>query len=199
MRPLGIDRLHHDVAGTASETWEANWKLVYSNALDSYSHFRVHAETIEPVSPTDAAYYLAGSARSTVSGGESAERADHMVVALPPSFVAVIYPDSVLWQAVAPTSIGQTTVTTGVAGEQVIENGTVVSIPGWDASFIDEDREICERVQRNSAARWKPGPLLDLERSLADFHTYLAWKLAGTEPEPPMIAAEPGERPEPPL
>ena len=199
VRPLGIDRLHHDVGATFTESWQANWKLVYANALDSYSHFRVHAETIEPVSPTDAAYYLAGSAQATVSGGESAERADHVVVALPPSFVAVIYPDSILWQSLAPSGIDRTAVTTGVAGEQVVDDGSVVSIPGWDAGFIDEDRAICERLQQNAAARWEPGPLLTLEAPLADFHDYLAWKLAGRDPEPPTFAAEPGSRPEPPF
>jgi len=198
IKPLGLDRLHHDVAATMSEQWDANWKLIFGNALDSYSHFRVHAETVEPVSPTDGSYYLAGSARATVTGGESMERADHLVVSLPPSFVAVIYPDALLWQSVRPLTVGRTEVTTGVAGEES-DAGTVVSLPGWDASFIDEDRAICEQVQRNVSARWRPGPLLELERALGDFHAYLAWRLSDVPPEPPVVAAEPGSRPEPPL
>lgn len=198
VRPLGLDRLHHDVAGTMAEQWQANWKLIVANALDSYSHFRVHAETIEPVSPTDAAYYLAGSARATVTGGESMERADHVVISLPPSFVAVVYPDAMLWQSVRPVSVGVTEVITGVAGEST-EADTVVSLPGWDAQFVDEDRAICERVQANVTARWKPGPLLEIERAVGDFHEYLAWRLAGDLPEPPVAMAPPGSRPEPPL
>ena len=106
VKPLGLGRLHHDVAGTMSEQWQANWKLIVANALDSYSHFRVHAETIEPVSPTDGSYYLAGSARATVTGGESMERADHVVISLPPSFVAIVYPDAMLWQSVRPMNVG---------------------------------------------------------------------------------------------
>ncbi len=199
VRPLGLDRLHHDVAGTASEVWQANWKLVYGNSLDSYSHFRVHSETIEPFSPTDASYYLAGSANATVTGGESVERADHLVISLPPSFVAVVYPDSMLWQAFRPVSVGATAVTVGVAGENTSAAGTVVSLPGWDAGFIDEDRAICEQLQQNVSTRWRPGPLLDIERALGDFHDYLAWRLADHPPEPPTIAARPGERPEPPI
>lgn len=198
IRPLGIDRLHHDIEATTTEEWRANWKLVYANALDSYSHFRVHAETVEPVSPTDAAYYLAGSAHATVTGGESLDRADHLVISLPPSFVAVIYPDAMLWQAVRPNGVGSTKVTIGMAGES--RGGEVpVSLPGWDARFIDEDRAICERLQLNAASRWTPGPLLDVERALADFHEYLAWRLTGHTPGPPMIAALPGDRPEPQL
>ena len=180
VRPLGIDRLHHDVGGTFAESWKANWKLVYANALDSYSHFRVHAETIEPISPTDASYYLAGSAQATVSGGESAERADHVLVALPPSFVAVIYPDSMLWQALTPSRIDQTVVSTGVAGEQIVDDGSVVSIPGWDAGFIDEDRAICERLQLNASVSWRPGPLLALEQPLGGLSRLPGLEACGT-------------------
>lgn len=195
VRPLGIDRLFHDVAGTRRQTWRANWKIVYGNAIDAYRNFRVHPETVEPFSPTDAAYYLAGSARSSVTGGESAERADHLVVAVPPSFVAVIHADAMLWMRVVPTGVGATEVTLGVAGEQRVESPA--TIPGWDEAFIDEDRVICERLQRNGPARWQPGPLLDIERALGDFHEYLAWKLTGKPPEPPVVTARPGARPDP--
>lgn len=197
VKPLGLDRLHHDVAGVSTEVWQANWKLIYANALDSYSNFRVHAETIEPFSPTDATYYLAGSAAATVTGGESGERADHVVISLPPSFVAVIYPDSMLWQAFSPVAVDRTLVTIGVAGERATESAAVVNLPGWDAAFVDEDRAICERVQTNSTAAWEPGPLLDIEWALGDFHDYLAWRLADKTPGAPLIAARPGERPEP--
>lgn len=196
VRPMGIGRLHHDVDNQTCETWKANWKLVFANAVDSYSHFRVHPESVEPFSPTDASYYLAGSARATVTGGESADRADHLVIALPPSFVAVVFPDSMFWQALAPGAVGETTVTTGVAGERTSGDG-LVSIPGWDAAFVDEDRRICEQVQRNASVRWTPGPLLDIERALGDFHDYLAWRLAGRDPDAPVTAARPGERPDP--
>lgn len=196
VKPLGFDRLHHDVAATTTERWEANWKVVFANAVDSYSHFRVHAETIEPVSPTDASYYLAGSARAAVTGGESNERADHVVVSFPPSFVVVVYPDALLWQAFTPVDVGCTRVTTGVAG-QSSAHASAIHLPGWDAKFIDEDRAICEQLQTNTTSRWKPGPLLEIERALGDFHEYLAWRLAGRDPQPPLIAAEPGDRPEP--
>lgn len=195
VKQLGVDRLVHE-GDSASEIWRANWKVVYANGVDSYSHFQVHAETIEPVSPTDAAYYLAGSARATVTGGESAERADHLVIALPPSFVAVVYPDAMVWQAVRPDTVATTRVETGMAGE-TRSGGTAVSLPGWDAAFLDEDRAICERVQANASSRWRPGPLLAIERAVGDFHEYLAWRLTGKEPALPTIAALPGERPDP--
>jgi len=77
VRQLGLQRLVHDVPATSVERWFANWKIVFANAVDTYSQFKVHSETIEPFSPTDAAYYLAGSARATVTGGEALDRADH--------------------------------------------------------------------------------------------------------------------------
>lgn len=198
IKPLGIDRLHHDSASVATESWNANWKIVFSNALDSYSNFRVHAETVEPVSPTDAAYYLAGSAAATVTGGESLDRADHMVISLPPSFVAVVFPDAMIWLRLAPVDVSTTEVAIGMAGQHVsAENGAVVSVPGWGVGFVDEDRNICEQQQSNANARWQPGPLLGIERALGDFNDYLAWRLVGSEPAPPFIAADPGARPEP--
>lgn len=200
VRPLAIDRLHHDSAGVAAEVWNANWKAVHTNALDSYSHFRVHAETIEPVSPTDGSYYLAGSARATVTGGESFERADHVVLALPPSFVAVIYPDAMLWQALTPVAVDKTQVRIGLAGEHsaTSETSVPVNMPGWDAAFIDEDRAICEGLQRNARVRSRQGQLIDMERAIGDFHEYLRWRLTDVEPGPSHIAAMLGDRPDAP-
>ncbi len=197
VRPLALDRLHHDTASESSELWKTNWKSAHIAAVDSYSHFRVHAETIEPVSPTDATYYLAGSAAATVMGGESSQRADHLVIAIPPSFVAVAWPDTLLWRSWNPADVGHTNVRVGMASEQPVAEGSSVHLPGWDAAFIDEDRAICERVQRNARARFTPGPLIDLESAVGDFHDYLAWRLADTPPPPPVITAAPGDRPEP--
>ncbi|MEM7094935.1 MAG: aromatic ring-hydroxylating dioxygenase subunit alpha [Actinomycetota bacterium] len=196
VRPLAIDRLHHDVASTGIEEWQANWKVIHANAIDAYSQFRVHAETIEPISPTDGSYYLAGSAMATVTGGESLERADHLVIAIPPSFVAVIYPDAMLWQSITPLAVDRSLVRVGLAAER-IDDGVAVNLPGWDARFLDEDRAICERLQRNARARSEPGALTAMERALGDFHEYLAWRLTEVLPSEPFVAARPGERPEP--
>ena len=129
------------------------------------------------------------------------DRADHLVIALPPSFVAVVYPDAMLWQSVRPTSVSTTEVAIGMAGEQAPDAGGsgAANVPGWDAAFVDEDRAMCEQLQSSASAHWNPGPLLDNERALGDFHAYLGWRLNGVPPEDPVTTAPPGSRPEPPL
>ena len=42
------------------EVWQANWKLALENAMESYHLFKVHEPTLEKVSPTREAFYLAG-------------------------------------------------------------------------------------------------------------------------------------------
>lgn len=196
VRPLAIERLHHRVDAIASETWEANWKLVFANAVDTYSHFRNHAETIEPVSPTDGVYPLAGSARATVVGGEAYERADYLIVSIPPSFIAVVWPHALLWIALRPQTTSSTGVEVGIAGEQPGEAETAVELPGWDPAFLIEDRTMCEQIQRHARSPHRPGTLLQIERALADFHDYLTWRLLGDPPEEPTRYAAPGDRPE---
>lgn len=194
LRQIAPSRFHHGLAPVYSEVWDANWKQVFVNAVDTYSHFRVHSETIEPTSPTDGTYYLAGSAEATVTGGESGDRADYLMVALPPSLVAVVFPDTMIWQAFTPIEAGLTRVQVGVASEDP-GGSDPVRTPGWDLSFIAEDRSICELTQSNALARHQPGPLLSAESALGDFHEYLGNRLTGAPASPATVCAEPGDRP----
>ena len=82
------------------------------------------------------------------------------------------------------------------AGQHAPTAGEVVNLPGWEATFVDEDRSICEQLQANVATRSTPGPLLAIERALGDFNEYLAWRLTNHTPEPARIAARPGDRPD---
>lgn len=195
VRPLALTRLHHHLAGQQQQTWQANWKIVQANGVDSYSTFRVHADTIESVSPTDGAYYLAGSAAASATGGESFERADHVVIAVPPSFVAVVHSDALVWQALTPSAVDRTIVRLGSASERPPHATAAVAV-GWPDGYHEEDRQICERLQRNARSRTEPGPLLGLERAVGDFHDYLRWRLTDRLPDAPFVAARPGERPE---
>ena len=57
----------------APEVWEANWKLVVENGMESYHLFKVHEKTLERVTPTRGAYYIEGSAPWTLTGGRSSK------------------------------------------------------------------------------------------------------------------------------
>ncbi len=48
------------------------------------------------------------------------------------------------------------------------------------AAIMQEDKALCERAQRGMRSRrGKPGPLVELDRPISDFHRYLGWKLFG--------------------
>ena len=49
---------------SSSETWWANWKLAMENAMESCHLFKVHKETLETITPSKQAYYIAGSSGS---------------------------------------------------------------------------------------------------------------------------------------
>lgn len=169
------------------EVWEANWKLVMENAMESYHLFQVHAPTLEPVSPTSGAYYLAGSSEWSLTGGAltyGKEPLDkyYVLVSLAPSFVGVLTNGSFGWLAAHPVSPTRTEIRAGSIG---IEKNTQRSASSekFTADFFLEDKLICERVQQGMSARHaKGGKLVDMERVVTDFHQFLATRLAGLPP-----------------
>ena len=50
--------------------------------------------------------------------------------------------------------------------------------------FLPEDKAICERVRRGASGDFAPGPLIPMERVVADFGHYLNWRLNDVEPPP---------------
>ena len=53
------------------EVWDTNWKLIMENAMESYHLFQVHTDTLEVITPTREAYYVAGNSEWAVSGGKT--------------------------------------------------------------------------------------------------------------------------------
>ena len=187
------------------EHWDANWKLAMENALEGYHVFKVHKETLETTGPSRLQYYVAGSSNWTITGGKSADDAgkltkwlrgkypeayDHyQVIILPPSFVAILNYDSFSWVHVLP------------AGKEhsVVRSGTLTTksnskedkqMTKFTADFFAEDKWICERVQRGMYSKaGKGGKLVEMEKSVVDFHQYLAARLFGT----PVDAFSEGE------
>ena len=200
----GAERMRHSSSYQETDVWDCNWKLAIINAMESYHLFQVHPKTLEPYTPTSGAYYVAGSARATATGGRVEGADDYLLVSLPPNFVGAFNSGAFYWQAVHPLGPHRCTVRTG--GASVGSTGThsggtrssgtrsggrlsrwltrasdrvaAYSLP----DFLPEDKAICERGQRGVAGDFSPGRLVDAERVVSDFGHYLNWRLNGVEP-----------------
>ncbi len=189
----GIDALHHWSDFQETQEWHCNWKLAIVNAMESYHLFQVHPRTLEPYTPTKGAYYIAGSARATATGGASKGSDDYLLISLPPGFVGVLTPGSFVWQAVHPIGPDRCAVRTGGAfastppvrfrgrfAKRIIRSvgNAAYLLP----DFLPEDKAICERGQRGAGGDFTPGQLVPMERVVADFGHYLNWRLHDIEP-----------------
>ena len=192
----------------APEVWEANWKLVVENGMESYHLFKVHANTLEKVTPTRGAYYIEGSAAWTLTGGAVVEGGGgfigkllggggtggdrYTLVSIPPSFVGIVTRDSWDWLAVHPLTVTSTRVFTGSLTKARPDFVTRMVSDGFATAFLEEDRAICERAQAGmNARRSAGGRLVPLERVVVDFHHYLGWRLLGEEPPPRHVERAP--------
>ena len=202
--PYGLDQLHHWTSQRGDEIWEADWKLIITNAMESYHLFKVHPETLEPYSPTSGAYYIAGSADGTATGGASTRGDDdYVLLSLPPNLVGVFSQGAFLWQAVFPAGPGRSRVVTGAAYRSAdpAESGVVSGFLKRSASavadavipdFLPEDKWICERGQRATTGTFEPGALLPVEQVVIDFHHYLARQVHGTQAPSPATSTTVG-------
>ncbi|MEM9610030.1 MAG: aromatic ring-hydroxylating dioxygenase subunit alpha [Actinomycetota bacterium] len=199
----GIDRLHHWTSQRSEAVWEANWKLVISNAMESYHLFKVHEETLEPYTPTAGAHYLVGSADGTATAGTSPDGDDvYTLLSLPPNFVGTITGGALLWQAVQPLAWDRTRVVTGAAypspppdrssGLSKLRGLATAAAGAMLPDFLPEDEEICRRGQRAASGDFAPGVLVPMEQVISDFHHYLARQLHGAPVPPVRTSAEVG-------
>ncbi len=181
-----------------SEIWKANWKLAMENAMESYHLFKVHEHTLEPVSPTRGAYYIAGSSEWTLTGGTTRRKRGliekiwgtsgddlhehYILIALPPSFVGVLTWGSLGWLSAHPIDAGHTRIRSGVT----FAGGGMAGDPqeeSFTQAFFAEDKAICERVHRGMGSRlMQGGKLVTMERVVVDFHHYLASRLSSGNP-----------------
>lgn len=200
-----FDPASFTVAGpiSAPEVWDANWKLILENGIESYHLFKVHEQTLEKVTPTRGAYYIEGSAPWTLTGGEviqyggdgvvgklfnsmiggnsSADR--YVLVSIPPSFVGVMTLDSWDWIVVHPVAPTSSRVLQGTLTREPLDSVSQKIGQGYATAFLEEDRWICERALAGMASRHsRGGRLVPLERVVADFHNYLAWRITGEQP-----------------
>jgi phenylpropionate dioxygenase-like ring-hydroxylating dioxygenase large terminal subunit len=175
------------------EIWQSNWKLIMENAMESYHLFKVHENTLETISPTREAYYIAGSSEWTLTGGTTKRKKglvetllgsshnelyDHYVlVSLPPSFVGIISYGSFGWLSAHPVSENTTQVRSGATylGSGLEESSQSTE---FTKAFFQEDQDMCERVQKGMSSKLsKGGKLIDMERVVVDFHQFLGTRL----------------------
>ena len=196
-----IDGFRHLSQQQTTDVWECNWKVAITNAMESYHLFKVHPTTLEPLTPTRNAYYITGSARATATGGRNKSEEDYLLVSLPPGFVGIFTRGSLVWQAVHPIGPPRCAVRTGGAFASRRRAGRLGRLGEWFArtvgvaaayalpDFLQEDKAICERVQRGVTGDFVPGRLVPMERVVVDFGHYLNWRLNNIEP--PAVHSEP--------
>jgi len=182
-------------SGGNLEHWDANWKLAMENAAEGYHVFKVHKETLETVGPTKTAYYVAGSAEWTITGGESVDNSSklmkwfrggypeaynhYLTIILPPSFVAILSYDSLSWIQMLPDGVDKSVIRSGAIFPKSMFKEDKQS-KAFTEAFFAEDKWICERAQRGMQSKLgKGGKLVELEKSVVDFHQYLASRLFG--------------------
>lgn len=199
----GLAELHHWTSQREVEEWGANWKLVMSNAMESYHLFKVHPETLEPYSPTAGAYYIVGSADGTATGGTQEGEDDYILLSLPPNFVGVITRNSFLYQYVEPLAPDRTRNIAGGAFEHedpersskiggFLTKATQRLSESLGPDFLPEDKWICERGQLAASGDFEPGQLVPMEQVIVDFHHFLNRQLHGAPAPPPATSATVG-------
>lgn len=193
----GLGVLHQGSAQEVNEDWECNWKIAITNAMESYHLFKVHPTTLEPITPSRSAYYIAGSARATATGGTVKGGSNYLLISLPPTFVGVFTDESFFWVAVHPIDPHRCTLRAGGtygsdqnagAFRQLTTYFTDTIGSSALTAVLSEDKAICERIQRGIGGDFRPGQLLPIERVVMDFGHYLNWRI--NDVEPPSVHAE---------
>lgn len=184
-----LDQFKHAYVGV-SERWNSNWKLAVENGIESYHLFMVHRETLEVNTPSKKAYYVAGGADWSITGGEIVtqrgalaklfsgslpECANHyLLIYLPPGFIGILTYESFDWIAITPDGAEHCLVQSGGLTAHKISTEDVAK-DSFTNAFLSEDKAICERVQAGmGSTHHSGGKLLEVERIVVDFHQYLA-------------------------
>ena len=150
------------------ESWNANWKLIMENGMDWVHLFRVHPETLDPIAPTRDAFNIEGSPLWTVTASRQThatpkrpddppslgafERENYLVLSIPPNIVLFVNADIFVWLLVLPLSAERTVVCEGGRVSRYKDGPGEAELRSGDR-LIEEDRIICERIQRGMKAR----------------------------------------------
>ena len=178
------------------ERWHSNWKLALENAMESYHLFKVHQDTLETVTPTRQAFYIAGCSEWALTGGKMKDTSsklmkwfsgsypevfeNYVLISLPPSFVGILTHESLAWIQVLPVDADNCIVrSAGISHQKTRWEDK--SEKSFVEAFFAEDKAICERVQMGmSSTLAQGGKLVTMERIIADFHQFLGSRLFNT-------------------
>lgn len=188
------------------EIWNANWKILTENFLESYHIDMVHAQTLAPLVPHDTLKMVEdgpGYAFHTFRWSDAA------MVALDPAigvenpdlteeqrrtvYVGGVFPnhlftvayDQFTWMRAQPLDVDRSLVDWGVAGSFKIPRGTKPDADHPNLYYLKaipvantEDKRVVEGVQRNArAGTVRPYRLHPDERPLLLFARFLAERL----------------------
>ena len=112
----------------------------------------MHGATLERVSPTQGAYYLAGRSEWSLTGGavtygKEDDGSRYVLLAMAPSFVGILTTGSLGWLSAHPLGPTRTMIRSGAISTKVAARRTGAA-DQFTKAFFEEDRLICERVQR---------------------------------------------------
>ncbi|MEM1111264.1 MAG: aromatic ring-hydroxylating dioxygenase subunit alpha [Pseudomonadota bacterium] len=171
--------------------WQANWKVVLANFVEGYHFFAVHENSVEPAAPTRDCFYVDGGKDWSVTGGKQlgdpesladwllgkAAESQFLSICMPPNFVCNLYEGYLTWARVLPAGPDSCEVVTGTISAVAFEESRAER--AIYEKIFDEDRAICERVQRGvRSSHSRGGVLVDMERAVVDFHQYWAHQLS---------------------
>ncbi|WP_372367017.1 aromatic ring-hydroxylating dioxygenase subunit alpha [Candidatus Uabimicrobium sp. HlEnr_7] len=181
-------------ARTQYRCWEANWKVIMENAIESYHQFKVHNTTLEKYTPTKDVFYLKGSADCSLLAGKIIEINKmiklilpdffdyYLIMCLRPNCLMILRDAGIEWLSAFPIGRNKTAIRAGGASltgkQNIIEKR-------FKKSFFDEDEVIVKNTQAGMHSRLsKGGKLVEMERPLVDFHQYWGRRLFGATPTP---------------
>ncbi len=203
--PYHLERmqtLHH-----GREIWNANWKILTENFLESYHIDMVHANTLAPLVPHDTLKMVPegpGYAFHTFRWADPAMKEQDPAIALENPdldteekrrtvFVGGVFPnhlftvayDQIVWMRMQPLDVDRTLVDWGVAGAFKIPRGTPPDPDHPNLYYLRaipavniEDKAVVEGVQRSArAGTVRPSRLHPDERPLWLFARYLAERI----------------------
>ena len=194
-----LDR-YEDLHVVHEESWNANWKLIYHNFIESYHTTYTHTQSIGPANPTKAVEYgPMGDPHFTIHSNsyvadyqpdiynprlDAAEHRRFYVAGVFPNGLVAIEPNFVWWMALEPKAVDQTNARWGVsfshyAMEKISDPDKYVKeIVDIIKIATNEDKAMVERMQIGSQFNSdQVGPLhAPLEVHIREFDNYLKRK-----------------------